>query len=1756
MSSDDPWSWTVEDVVDWTCRDLPVFAATIPNATLPDTQALSDCLRDGEVTGSVLLSDVDRSFLKEDCGIRQLGRQSTVLRAIKSLQKISSGFSLTYGLPLPTPPVQHAILPSQVSTPPAEKPITPEHKKRAGEVLIDDEHGRKRRKLDLSAFTVNDIRTTLEDTITTKASGSAESTVDLPSRPNGRHQETSAQLSHLPPGKFTLDQVIYGSTAVGRPTLTDQEKAETSDTFYFTAASRAPGQQHFVQRQMRFLLQSSTQSAVRRDGTRFFTFHPYSAKRLLQGQTPSYTLFEGIEDNDRAIRYRLDDEGVIDADGSKNDPTSGSDGWDYLLKKYNNQDDTVLPLVGESTEESDLDSEAEAEIDEEENPASNEGLTREDAEEIFEDVAQQYRERWIERVQPKLELKDAYKEWHAVRRSGLDHKRIAYQNKLETTTLELRLANLRRDLLQNHYSNAQDLVRLCATIQPTIEDLERLAWHRSIWQRKSELPRPQRPVNVAKAEHKQTTKEAGDLPNVHDEVDDLIANENEDASSLADIPIHDAIPGSSPPPLPDVDSDPLDFGDLIDAAAKSDDDGSFLPSEADNRIADLPVKAEPPSSTQAGNTTVDDPIILSSDPAEEPVKPKRTKTKPDLKKDPQDATYEEIDSWDELLLIENQDRKRVVSKIFFMLDREFKRELAERLNSERKSRIWLFVETKKVLDYKAGRHQQPCDRYALLFAKLYACWFQCDPDYWDFMLPEDLYKTVNEVDLNAWAAYTSIVVPRIANFMEPGETIDLSSGEESSDVPKKRRKSRPMDMVAAASRNQAIKRMEQARDSQRMSDSQVLSQTVPGSDDREELITVNTVRDQGEKPVHLNSVLAKRLKNHQIDGVRFLWREVMASGNEGCILAHTMGLGKTCQAISFLVTLKEATDNSSTRKQIRKELRPARVLILCPPAVLPNWLREIDMWSPRQNFFQVFKIDATGNDQQERLEVLRNWSQSTTGSILVMGYPMFQKYVLLEDDDASGNDPDSTSAESTEPEIPVTKKASRKSSLNKLSKQDRMLACKVLKEKANIIIADEAHALKNEKSKVSIAAAKLKGIRIALSGTPLSNATREIFSLVNWVAPNYLGSKAEFEQVFARPIEDGTYRDSTPYQKRKSLKQLEVLRRETEPKIDRQDITALRGSLTSKTEYNFTIPLTDLQTKIYNKYISFISGAMGQETISTVDLFGWISLLVLLVTHPKALRIKLLEPPSKKKKEKSRVSIAADGIAGQGDDESDHSVIGDDHVEKLGLNSAMIQELVSMIPEEADISASYRMVLIKQILELSKEAGDKTLVFSQRLQLLDCLEELLDKMNIKWARIDGSMPSPKREAVLTKFRAGQFDVLLVSTRAGGQGLNMQDANRVIIVDFGFNPTWEEQAVGRAYRLGQKKNVVVYRFVTGGTFEDKLYNMGLFKSSLFQRVVDKKNPERHAKREIKDWIFPPRSVEQTDISEELGKDPLVLDKLIAAQRDGQDCFIRAIKTMETLQRDAQDEPLTLEEQQEVAAEVNRRNEVRKNPGAAWRLPSSIQPGYAAGITLPAGAMPSSTAPVRSKMPHGVSPHFASTQAQPPPASTSSSIGLQNHNVAPGNFSLAHLQNGSIPQALQQSSPNIGATSSNGVRTIVSKQFSGTTTPRSTSNPSPHLSGRPPQSTTTPIPGLNMINNKAKSPEERATEYPSFGRPSQRQPSSTPFHTPPTSSAALPRPQVGSTPTRTPTKGTLAPTPRSGVHASPSKEPTSKQDTPRP
>ncbi|KAL8926734.1 MAG: hypothetical protein Q9208_002808 [Pyrenodesmia sp. 3 TL-2023] len=737
---------------------------------------------------------------------------------------------------------------------------------------------------------------------------------------------------------------------------------------------------------------------------------------------------------------------------------------------------------------------------------------------------------------------------------------------------------------------------------------------------------------------------------------------------------------------------------------------------------------------------------------------------------------------------------------------------------------------------------------------------------------------------------------------------------------KKRKYIVPESQEAADARKKAHERVQDREKRQR-----ILKRTLERMGQTEEdpsQVAVNLGKLEEQGLVYLPASIGARIQPHQKDGVRFLWREIIedhATG-QGCLLAQTMGLGKTMQVISFLVAVAEAAQSpeANVRTQIPPRLRESKTLVLCPPALIDNWYEEFLIWAPddmTETIGDIRKVQASMG-LQERLQTIEDWGEE--GGILVLGFAVLRDFI----------------------ENPVKAKT-RQTALD--NDQHRRMV-EILLEGPAIVVADEAHAAKNRNSKLHKILLRFStGSRIALTGSPLSNNLSEYYSLIEWVAPGYLGEHREFVAHYEEPIQQGLYRDSTPWEWRAGLKKLELFKREVQPKVHRADVSVLAKRLRGKSEFVIKLALTPLQEKLYQVFVESMSEQYADtEGPRTATLWAWISMLRLVCNHPKCFFDKLNSieagkaPPKRAKKKKSSVAEEL-GIA-----DEDMALLEASPWE-LGMSEDLVRRQLQPFetldgPVDA-ISLANKMEILLQILELSNAAGDKVLVFSHSLQTLDYVAMMLTAKAMRFLRLDGTVETGRRQKMTKKFNEGSVDIFLVSTRAGGTGLNLFGANRVIIIDDHFNPTWEEQAIGRAYRIGQTKHVYVYRLTVGGTFEEALHNQSLFKQQLATRAVDQKNIERQATRSAKDYFQPVKSVEQTDLDLTKGKDTAVLDKILALQAEKP--YIRAIVPCETFQQEV-DEKLTAEEQKEVeqAEELSR---LRRTDPPAYQAKMAMRPG---------------------------------------------------------------------------------------------------------------------------------------------------------------------------------------------------------------------
>ena len=754
----------------------------------------------------------------------------------------------------------------------------------------------------------------------------------------------------------------------------------------------------------------------------------------------------------------------------------------------------------------------------------------------------------------------------------------------------------------------------------------------------------------------------------------------------------------------------------------------------------------------------------------------------------------------------------------------------------------------------------------------------------------------------------------------------VTSGSEESDNDRTSKRKRrvfevPESQQALELQRSGKQRLEQQNKRQKEMDERMKRLGETGDIDHTTAKVVNTSANPDQGIVVIPRHISLKIQSHQLDGVRFMWREVVAA-EQGCLLAHTMGLGKTMQVITLLVTIAQAakSEDESLRAQIPERLKSSKTLILAPPTLIDNWFDEFLMWAPdrSESIGTVYKV---GSDLklEVRLSEIELWDEK--GGVLLMGYDGFRNLINPKNNKLKG----------------------RKSGTERVAHiEERYKALNdVLLTHPNLVVLDEAHTVKRSSSKISKAVAQFQSTyRIALTGSPLSNNLEEYYELVSWISPGYLGTHPEFRAKYGEPITLGLYADSTACERRKCLVKLRTLSIKLAPKMQRQDIGVLKKQL-SKTEFVVYVPLTPTQRDAYVLYANALLSATSGKDPPPSKIWGALSVLRLLCNHPKCFKDKL----EAAKKELQDLKKAIDPVPEDPNRaviEDDEESILDDAAEvantllpNIGMTEEMMNEQLDIFKNIgksiARTDLSNKMLVLMRIIAFSEEAQDKVLVFSHSIPTLDFIEKTLKKRGHNYVRLDGMTPMKSRNQLTKRFNTRKAaNVCLISTRAGGQGLNLYGANRVVIVDDYFNPMHEEQAIGRAYRIGQEKHVYVYRLTIGGTFEETIQNQSLFKIQLATRVVDKKHNNRLAMSSLREYLQVPRDLVQTDLTELQGKDELVLDRVLADAQTSS--IIRSIIPSETF-KDL--EPLTAEEEKEVEENVRLENLSKTDP-VAYRL----------------------------------------------------------------------------------------------------------------------------------------------------------------------------------------------------------------------------
>jgi hypothetical protein len=388
--------------------------------------------------------------------------------------------------------------------------------------------------------------------------------------------------------------------------------------------------------------------------------------------------------------------------------------------------------------------------------------------------------------------------------------------------------------------------------------------------------------------------------------------------------------------------------------------------------------------------------------------------------------------------------------------------------------------------------------------------------------------------------------------------------------------------------------------------------------------------------------------------------------------------------------------------------------------------------------------------------------------------------------------------------------------------------------KADIVVIDEAHTpLKNEATKKYGAFLKMKSLRrVALTGTPIANHLDEYFNMIDYVRPGILGKRSGFEKNYILPITGGMASNSTTRAVRLSDDRSRELYTFLHPFVHRKDLTQLKKDLPPLQHVVLNLRQTKMQSRMFLRYRS-IKGRDSRYK----NFFCAHQALSPISNHPATVLVEAV-----------------------GEDKSDvnHEELVREYWRKLRgkFDEAQIERLDS----------GNKFVALLHILVMAGKRNEKVLIFSRCLKTLDAVQKMLQmkdwqdhvpslqtvaderlggwKSGEDYVRIDGTMNSFSRSDCIDNFQTNdRARAFLLSVKAAGVGITLTAASRVVLMDTDFNPAVSQQAIFRAYRYGQTKPVFVYRFLTAGSMEEKVYARCVTKTGLSYRVIDQKTTAR-------------------------------------------------------------------------------------------------------------------------------------------------------------------------------------------------------------------------------------------------------------------------------------------------------------------------
>uniref|UniRef100_A0ACD5VTP0 Uncharacterized protein n=1 Tax=Avena sativa TaxID=4498 RepID=A0ACD5VTP0_AVESA len=596
--------------------------------------------------------------------------------------------------------------------------------------------------------------------------------------------------------------------------------------------------------------------------------------------------------------------------------------------------------------------------------------------------------------------------------------------------------------------------------------------------------------------------------------------------------------------------------------------------------------------------------------------------------------------------------------------------------------------------------------------------------------------------------------------------------------------------------------------------------THPAEEEEEEQlpdIEIEATVGSSRKPAYkLQARIFNSLYAHQREGLCWLWS--LHCRGTGGILGDDMGLGKTMQVSAFLAGLFHSA-------LIR------RVLVVAPKTVLTHWSKELTVVGLGHMIRDYSGLNKKNHDLELKHAFKEGGIVLTTYGIVRNNYKKIRGDVCIDANDEE------------------------------------------IGKVWNYVILDEAHSIKNPKTQTAQRLYEIPCFHwIAISGTPIQNNLEEMWAIFNFCCPEVLDNKKNFRENYELPISRGIDKSASDGAKRIGLNVAMELRERIKPYFLRRmkNEVFLEIGLTDdkqlpkKNELTIWLKLTDRQRQLYKAFLNceHVHLAASQGPLAAIRV------LKKICNDPRILTKRYAE----------HILEGMDGMLNNQD-----MAMAEKNNQEIEMAEKMAMNLADMVHDDDAVEVgpevSCKLSFILALLRNLLDEGHHVLIFSQTLKMLNLIQEAILLEGYNFLRMDGSTEPSKRERIVKDFQEGLGgQIFLLTTKVGGLGLTLTKASRVIVVDPDWNPSIDNQSVDRAFRIGQTKDVIVYRLITSGTVEEKIYKMQVLKGALFRAAMERNEQTRYFNlSDIQDPFSLPEqgfdvSLTQKQLQEEHGSPP--------------------------------------------------------------------------------------------------------------------------------------------------------------------------------------------------------------------------------------------------------------------------------------------